>query len=560
MKHRQDIQRTIDQGVEIIQKCVAMTNHRLQTGVYAIEDVNHTADKISKTLERISGIGAIQDGASLNNSLQTWICNPVFTQHPFNLFRNSQFLKLQQEIIEQIQWDTTKILINIGGRQSGKTAAAAFQFVHALAHRFRKRLESGELWEGWLDYAGRAEYEPFIDALIIAPKDALTRKTSEYFRKILTLADALSLIDTEISTKKGGIWLHGGVRIQICTGSNENNIMGKALDVVLVDELARLNELIYEQTIRPALLTKDGLLIAATTILKGEHWFIDLIKSGLDKDSELWEKNQTNYDASKSERPKIITYFHHTKNNTFIKNIDDTLDYMKRTMSKYIYEQEIEGIWFLQEDAVFVEFRQEHVHNRTDELVHNILSSAEFVAIGLDIGFSSAKEHIGSTALTCVAFSRYSQDVEDCDYVVLASAASNQIPFLNDYWSELIRKWSQNYNVKYLFYDNAKQLIIDSFLTSYMKKQTCEWITASKTLMPGIEHMKRLFHLGKIDILDGEGNTGNDSLVNDLVNYKWKKDTLHRPGLEPSAAYSDRPDALRYCIVTPYFRQLGVAQ
>ncbi len=553
------IPQLIDQSLEQIGSIVDAGGKKLAQNKYGRQENIEYAKSLTKVVEQLSTLQQQEAGASLNDTFSTVEWLPKNMSHPFSMLKNVQLLDNQLQMLLDIDWNDTRFLYIYGSRRGSKSFAAVLAFLYAIKYRWDLKLRSGQVSQSWIDYANRGGHEGFLECAIIAPRESLLVKSIQYLNMIMTLSKLNRLKDYEISNKKEGIYLKGGIRIYHVTASNESGLMGKGLDVILCTEFARLEEGIYKQIIRPCLIDKNGIFIADTTIKKGDNWYIDLIKSGISEDAEAWEKNHENYKKANDKRPFVKTYFFHLKDNTFVPNVDQEIHRLKGDentrgeLPKFLYEQEIEGIWELTDERIFEEFDPlSHVEDATEEKVNTVLDAAKFVNLVLDIGYSTGREHEGKTALLVIAYSEYPTSLDSTDYCVLESYESNEIPFMDAYWAELIKDWAVKYGCKTIIFDNANARNIESFKRNFSTPKSLSWKPAIKDIIESIEYIKCLFHSGKIFIL----RQTNEQLIEDLENYKWAKKKTGENTLKPAAAYSDLVDALRYGIWTPFAKKM----
>lgn len=125
--------------------------------------------------------------------------------------------------------------------------------------------------------AHTAVYEP--DSLILLLSPGL-RQSQELFRKTLTAYHALDGVAPADAENKLTLELHNGSRI-IALPGNEETIRGySGVRLLLIDEAARVSDLLY-YSVRPMLAVSGGWLIALSTFFGRRGWF-----------HEAWESNQ----------------------------------------------------------------------------------------------------------------------------------------------------------------------------------------------------------------------------------------------------------------------------
>ena len=138
---------------------------------------------------------------------------------------------------EEILLDEAQRILLLCSRQSGKSTICAVKVLHRAIY-----------------YAGSL-------CLIIAPSE---RQAKETFLKVARAYHALGYVEEADSDRRLGLELPNGSRIEALPGS-ERTIRGfSAVDLVVVDEAARVEDELYE-ALRPMLAVSDGRMVLAST-------------------------------------------------------------------------------------------------------------------------------------------------------------------------------------------------------------------------------------------------------------------------------------------------------
>src|SRR5829696_1572289 len=197
-----------------------------------------------------------------------------------------------------------RILLNCC-RQSGKSTTAALIALH------------------------RALYHPGSLVLILAPAE---RQAKETFGKVARAYRTLGHSVAPDSYRKLGMELANRVRIEALPGT-EKTIRGFSdVDLLIVDEAARVDDELYF-AIRPMLAVSVGQLLALSTPFGTRGWWYEAWRG-----PEAWER----YEVTAEECPRISEAF---------------LEEERRTLGPWWFEQEYECKFLDAETQVF---------NRTD--------------------------------------------------------------------------------------------------------------------------------------------------------------------------------------------------
>lgn len=101
---------------------------------------------------------------------------------------------------------------------------------------------------------------------------------------------------TYINNSERRFELPGGGVIEVKTSSNPENLRGKGLDFVVLDEAAFMSEAVWGEVVRPMLAQGGGALMLSTPY--GHNWFWQVYNRGLDPLEANWSAwHYTIYDA-----------------------------------------------------------------------------------------------------------------------------------------------------------------------------------------------------------------------------------------------------------------------
>jgi hypothetical protein len=171
----------------------------------------------------------------------------------------------------------------------------------------------------------RALAVPGSLVLILAPSE---RQCKELFAKAAAFYRALGRAAPSDSSRKLGMELSNGSRIEALPGT-EKTVRGfSGVDLLVVDEAARVDDGLYH-AVRPMLAVSGGALMMLSTPFGKRGVFFEEWANG-----EGWER----YEVPASECPRIPLEF---------------LEEERRSLPGWVYRQEYECSFEETEDAVF---------------------------------------------------------------------------------------------------------------------------------------------------------------------------------------------------------------
>ena len=196
--------------------------------------------------------------------------------------------------------EAPRVLLNCC-RQSGKSTMSAVLALH------------------------RALYHPGSLILCLAPSE---RQSKELFAKVVDFYRKLRTAPAPASDRKLGMRLPNGSRIEALPGS-ERTIRGfSAVDTLIVDEAARVDDGLF-YAVRPMIAVSGGAFILLSTPYGKRGVFFEEWSGG-----EGWER----YEVPASQVPRIPASF---------------LEEERRALPAWVYRQEYECSFEETEDQVF---------------------------------------------------------------------------------------------------------------------------------------------------------------------------------------------------------------
>lgn len=197
---------------------------------------------------------------------------------------------------------------------------------------------------------------------VVGPSYDVTDKIFEYIEK---------WIKQYFSSLSGNI-VHGPpAKIETPTGSfikckstsSSSSLIGEQLDLVIVDEVARVEEKVYNRDIMPCLIDREGKTIFISTPY-GKNWFYE----------EFLEAENEDYMASIN----YPTYSNPNVPESYVKK-------MRRKMPEEMYKQEIEAE-FLEDGATMFRNLQEIIRDKGE--VYKSPKKGHTYVMGVDLAKS----------------------------------------------------------------------------------------------------------------------------------------------------------------------------
>jgi len=191
---------------------------------------------------------------------------------------------------------TARFFVMVCGRRFGKTTAAAMEAMVYASQPNRK------IWLVGLSY-DKADlmFREIWQKMVIGHQNDIIRASEK---------------DRFIKFKWGTV-------VEAKSADNPDSLVGEGLDLLIIDEAAKVKRKIWDMYLSPCLSDRKGKAIFITTP-EGFNWIYDLYLLG--KDDELWESHQA---------PSWDNHYAFPTGKS-----DQFLLERKRNMSKEVYEQE----------------------------------------------------------------------------------------------------------------------------------------------------------------------------------------------------------------------------
>ncbi len=216
--------------------------------------------------------------------------------------------------LEVINVDARDIVI-CAGRRFGKSAICGYvalkTFLQGLSDIKAGKKDSIKIW-------------------IVAPSYELTQKVFEYFLKFMTKID--KDMHQYVSNRPfPQLKISESVWIQCKSAENPASLLGEELDLVIVDEAARLGRRIYEQYIYPTTSSRQGRTFFISTPF-GQNWFY-----------EKW--------VAMKEAKDGASFQYKSNDNPYLKEVE--WERAKKILPSQVFEQEYEASFLPDAAAVF---------------------------------------------------------------------------------------------------------------------------------------------------------------------------------------------------------------
>ena len=121
---------------------------------------------------------------------------------------------------------------------------------------------------------------------IVAPSYDLSRKTFNYLTEWVVQKFDKGAFKVNFSTLE--ITGPYGSKVTCKSADSENSLLGDSLDLLILDEAARLKEEIWTSYLRPTLGDRNGKMVAISTPVGKESWFYRLYLRGQDDAYPDW--------------------------------------------------------------------------------------------------------------------------------------------------------------------------------------------------------------------------------------------------------------------------------
>lgn len=221
------------------------------------------------------------------------------------------------------QWDVLecnkRFIALCWGRRSGKTFLAAYIALKYLLTIDVQNKRGHNIW-------------------IVAPTYDLAKRSWDYLMYwIPKINKAFSGKFLKVNKSTYTIESLTGSKLELKSSDNPASLLGIGLDLLIVDEAARVNEDVWRTHLRPTLTDRGGRAIFISTPY-GKNWFYEMMLKGTDEDEQYNE----------------YAYFHmKTVENTTIPNVEREVLGAKLELSANEYMQEYEAEFIEGAGSVF---------------------------------------------------------------------------------------------------------------------------------------------------------------------------------------------------------------
>tara|TARA_Y100001938_G_scaffold150341_1_gene240812 strand:+ start:258 stop:1568 length:1311 start_codon:yes stop_codon:yes gene_type:complete len=210
--------------------------------------------------------------------------------------------------------DSARFFVMVCGRRFGKTTASAMEATYIASQPNKK------IWLVGLSY------------------DKADLMFREIWKKMVI---GRSSDIQRASEKDRFIKFKWGTTVEAKSADNPDSLVGEGLDLLIIDEAAKVKKKIWDMYLSPTLSDRKGKAIFITTP-EGYNWIYDIFLLG--KKDSLWESHQA---------PSWENQYAFPEGKK-----DDFLVERKRNMSKELYEQEYEAKFTSFEGRVYPFDRQ----------------------------------------------------------------------------------------------------------------------------------------------------------------------------------------------------------
>ena len=192
--------------------------------------------------------------------------------------------------------DTARFFVMVCGRRFGKTTASAMEATY---------------------YASQPNKRIWLVGLSYDKADLMFREIWQ----LMVIGHANDII--RASEKERFIKFKWGTTVEAKSADNPDSLVGEGLDLLIIDEAAKVKRRIWDMYLSPTLSDRKGKAIFITTP-EGFNWIYDLYLLG--KEDELWESHQA---------PSWDNHFAFPD-----RKKDQFILERKRNMSKEVFDQE----------------------------------------------------------------------------------------------------------------------------------------------------------------------------------------------------------------------------
>lgn len=386
----------------------------------------------------------------------------------------------QLSIIEKM--DKYRFLVAPCGRRFGKSAL--------LAHLALAKL-----------------LEPNTKVGVVGPTYNLS---SIIFESVLKLIRNTGLETVRLSHKDKLVELENGSILRAMTSSNPDSLVGKAFDLLILDEIALEKDLdeVFNMHLRPTLTDNPNSRAVFISTPRGDNYFKTLYDRGFDDSYQEW----VNFTAPTSTNPLISK---------------EDLEEARRSTSQTVFAQEYLALFTVFEGQIY------KTVNIEENLINRVNEDFWYIA-AIDPGF---RHPTGAVIIATDGELYYIIE----DYKVAESTTA-----IHAEW--LLEKIDQ-YDIEEIYIDPAAAQTAQDFASLY----DIPTMKADKAINDGINLCTTLFENKELII-----DAACIDLIYELGLYAWKgtnnqgKDVVLKEN-------DDVADAMRYAIYTSYTKPMGIS-
>jgi hypothetical protein len=188
----------------------------------------------------------------------------------------------------------------LAGRRSGKTYAAAREFIRRIYRDYNAAVAAGRRWDPQDRDEETGEVKPFLHYWAVAPSHEIGKIQR---RETFDVIKGKKLIH-HYHISKRELWLHGGILIEFKSADKPNSLVGAGLNGLWCDEAARLKPETWTGNLRPTLTDKRGWGLFSTTPL-GRNWFDNEIVRRADPADEIHDRSYALFQFTSLDNPHL---------------------------------------------------------------------------------------------------------------------------------------------------------------------------------------------------------------------------------------------------------------
>lgn len=213
---------------------------------------------------------------------------------------------------KEVLYNATRFTTLCWGRRSGKTKLAAYVALKYLL------TSNHNIW-------------------IVAPTYDLARRSWDYLTQWVPLINKEIGQFIKINKSVFTMESYSGSKLELKSTDNPASLLGAGLDMLIIDEAARVPEEVWRTHLRPTLTDRQGKALFISTPY-GKNWFYDLMLKGKDQDPKYQD----------------YSYFHmKTEENGTILNVKEEVEKAKLEMPMNDFMQEYEAEFIEGAGSVF---------------------------------------------------------------------------------------------------------------------------------------------------------------------------------------------------------------